>query len=209
MSIRRAPVLYGFCIIALGIAASMPASAGGHLAGIRISQTGQVDTTVSVDVSVFYTVGATTFSVANLGKQVAGNRLLPAINWGDGEFISETALPLAESSTMFGDTPVRLYRGSFSHTYGAFVGQRTVRGITTELPGDIVLTGAGAYAYFYDGPPTASTSIVGSHTFIVPYFQNNISVTPVPPFFADGFEAGDFSGWSKVVSGGSALQPNR
>ncbi|MEO1088245.1 MAG: hypothetical protein AAFY88_28780 [Acidobacteriota bacterium] len=92
-----------------------------HIAGIRITPTGNTGLEINVDISAFYTTGSTA-SEAYLGTYY---NAVPAILWGDGAttprygYGPSTGVPLVSTSTVVNGVPVRSYRGSFSHTYGS------------------------------------------------------------------------------------------
>ncbi len=180
-------------MVAIPAAADTRHGEGEHVVGLRISQTDVVESEVFVDISVFYTLNATE-TTARLGTAVRD-----AIDWGDGIRVRPLwGLPLVSTSTVVNGTPVRAYRGSFSHAYGS-VGNYTVTASSGCCPpANGVVTGTIGQSGF----TTVVAPANRSHSFYtyVTFVANTLGVDiTVPPLFADGFESGDVSGWSETT----------
>ncbi len=157
-----------------------------QVSGIRITQTGNTGLMVDVDVTAFYTTGATE-TEAYLGTYYNS---IPAINWGDGSTVPRygygpsTGIPLVSTSTVVNGIPARAYRGSFSHTYGSS-GNYTISANTRCCP-----IATPTYTLVTGTPVTTTvttTGVFGPTTFTTSFVQNTLAVGAVEPTFAKAF----------------------
>ena len=179
-------------ILALTLAPLVAAAS--HIAGIRITETNVDNLDVDIDVTAFDSTSSTEAS-AYLGTYY---NQVPAVDWGDGSTVprygygSSTGIPLAATSTSVNGIPVRAYRGSFSHTYGA-PGDYSITANTTCCPlstptytlatGTIVTTTFVTATPFAPGGTTISTTFVrnslGVSVSLPPGFSKDFSPNPV------------------------------
>lgn len=158
-----------------------------HISGIRITQTGNTGLMIDIDVTAFY-VTTSTESSAYLGTYF---NHIPAIDWGDGSTVPRygygpsTGIPLAASITTVNGVPVRAFRGSFSHTYGA-PGNYTIAANTTccprTTPTYTVATGTILTTTF-----TTSTPFSTNATVTTSFVQNTLPVSSAAPGFSKAF----------------------
>lgn len=119
---RSVVALLGAALFVLG---SVAASA--QVAGHRVTITNIDYGTNTVDVDVTGYMDATyTFSTLWLGfNTYFGSIGAPALDWGDGSTVApygngpSTGIPIVATSTNIGGFNVNVYRGGFSHAYGA------------------------------------------------------------------------------------------
>lgn len=172
-------------LITAAIALLQPAQADAqHIAGIRLTQTGNDGLALDFDVTVFYTTGSTE-TTAHLGTYY---NHVPAVDFGDGQTVARygvgtsTGIPLTNTSAVVNGIPVRAYRGSFSHTYGS-VGAYTISANTACCPlttptytlasGNIITTSF-----------TTSTPFSTSATITTSVVQNTLPVDIQVPLFS-------------------------
>ena len=99
-----------------------------HVAGVKATVTNADPNTLQVDLDLteYYDGSSTPWSTAYIGySAVYPTFYRPAIDWGDGSYLSPQSypngIPIVATSTPISGFPgtYHIYRGSFSHTYGA------------------------------------------------------------------------------------------
>ncbi len=148
----------------------------GEIVGIRITQTGNTGLTVHASVTAFLPTTVTD-STVDLGTAYR----IPAVDWGDGAKIAYLGgapgkgIPFVTTSTR-DDVRLRVYRGSFSHTYGQ-PGRYAVAansGCCPQVSGGSLVEGMAVAT-------TISTlGLFGPTTFTTSFAQSRLEVVAQP-----------------------------
>lgn len=174
------------------------AGGGAQITGLRISQTGNTGLTLNADVTVFYDPMSTTPS-AYLGTYY---NYIPALDWGDGNTVEpygygpSTGIPLVATSSVVDGRPANVYRGSFSHTYGA-IGSYTVTANSFCCPTTATLITGTIFMesnYVTTGP-------FGPTTVRASGVRNTLDVVAVTPGFSKMYAPaeGDFDAPTTLI----------
>lgn len=172
-------LLSALLLSAAFVALAMPAVAQ-PVAGIQVTVTAEDAMTFDVDADVTaYVTLSYPFSTLWLGFNTTGGGQVPAVEWGDGSFVSPygyggfTGIPVTNTSTVVSGQTVQIYRGSFSHTYADATPQTItansfpspnlplITGTSTTYNGIPFVTNTAAVFTPVDGLPIPTTSDLG------------------------------------------------